>query len=134
MGMTTCCLHSSDSCVRVGDLAGSVNTNVDSRPFVLRGLTAKHVVERRDAVGLGRRNSEHFSNMIDAARTDPARRILKRVQRWQQEMAPTLGSRLAPAHEALGFHNHCGFAHARSRQRGIDGGSFGGGRDVGTDE
>ena len=53
---------------------------------------AEHRVERRDAVGLGRRHLQALAGVVQPALADPADPPLQRVQDRQQERALILGS------------------------------------------
>jgi hypothetical protein len=64
-------------------------------------LEREHRVERRDAVGVGRRDGQPAADIVEATLADPADTRLEGVERRQEHVAPRPGR--VPAADRVAF-------------------------------
>jgi hypothetical protein len=70
--------------LRATDPARDVVTDVRDERRARCGR--EHGVERRDAIGLGRRNVEPAADVVEGAGADPTDALLDGMQGWKQQM------------------------------------------------
>ncbi len=94
-------------------LASQVVTDVDYGRAGRAGTEER--IERRDAVGLGRRDGEPGADVIERARADPADPLLHGMQHGQQQVPPTPGGVAAKRAVTVGCRAQAAFPSAAGR-------------------